>query len=100
MSGQDSPIGVSSNIYAILEQEKINEGSFSLYPLNEYVLLNTDEVAQVVEVNRGKLSRPVVKILYDTQGKPLDKPKTTDLARNLSLFITKAIPYHELLPAG
>jgi len=70
--------------------------SFSLYPHNEYVLLNTDEVAQVVEVNQDKLSRPIVKILYDTQGKPLDKPKETDLAQHPSLFITKAISYHDL----
>jgi HD-GYP domain-containing protein (c-di-GMP phosphodiesterase class II) len=70
--------------------------SFSLYPHNEYVLLNTDEVAQVVEVNRDKLSRPVVRILYDTQGEPVGKPKETDLAQHPSLFISKAISYHDL----
>jgi len=70
--------------------------SFSLYPHNEYVLLNTEEVAQVVEVNREKLSRPVVKILFDTEGQPLDKPKETDLAQHPSLFISKAISYHDL----
>ena len=70
--------------------------SFSLYPYNEHVLLNTDEVGKVVEVNREKLSRPVVKILYDKQGKPLDEPRATDLAQHPGLFITKAITYHEL----
>ena len=43
--------------------------SFSLYPYNEYVRLNTDELGQVVDINPQKLSRPVIKILYDKKGK-------------------------------
>ena len=73
--------------------------SFSLYPYNEYVLLNTDELGQVTQVNPEELSRPVVKILYDKTGRPLDEPRETDLAQDPSLFITKAITYHEL-PIG
>ncbi|MDA2925335.1 HD-GYP domain-containing protein, partial [Acidobacteria bacterium AH-259-L09] len=45
--------------------------SFSLYPYNEYVLLNTHELGQVVEVNPENLSSPVIKILYDQHGRPL-----------------------------
>ncbi len=70
--------------------------SFSLYPYNEYVLLNTDELAQVVDINPQKLSRPVIKILYDKQGKPLSEPRETDLAEHPSLFISKAVTYPEL----
>ncbi len=74
--------------------------SFSFYPYNEYVVLNTGELGQVVEVNAGNLTRPIIKILYDRKGRPLDEPRETDLVQNPSLFITKAIPYHELPPAG
>lgn len=74
--------------------------SFSLYPYNEYVVLNTRELGQVVAVNAENLSRPVIKILYDRKGRLLDEPRETDLAQNSSLFITKAIPYHELPRAG
>jgi len=70
--------------------------SFSLYPYNEYVLLNTDELGQVVEVNPQKLSRPVIKILYDKHGKLLNEPRETDLAKHPSLSISKALTYHEL----
>ncbi len=70
--------------------------SFSLYPYNEYVLLNTDELGQVVDINPQKLSRPVIKILYDKQGKLLGEPRETDLAKHPSLFISKAVTYHEL----
>ena len=70
--------------------------SFSLYPYNEYVVLNTDELGQVVDINPQKLSRPVIKILYDKEGKPLNEPRETDLAKHPSLFISKAVTHHEL----
>jgi HD-GYP domain-containing protein (c-di-GMP phosphodiesterase class II) len=70
--------------------------SFSVYPYNEYVVLNSGELGQVLAVNAGNLSRPIVKILYDRKGRPLDEPRETDLVQNSSLFITKAVPYHEL----
>jgi len=73
--------------------------SFSLYPYNEYVLLNTKELARVVEINPSNSFRPLVQILYDSNGVPLEEPRETDLAQSSLLFITKAISYHEL-PEG
>ena len=73
--------------------------SFSLYPYNEYVILNTDEVGQVVEVNPENLLRPVVSILYDSEGRQLDEPREVDLTQNPLPHIVKAITYHTL-PAG
>ena len=70
--------------------------SFSLYPYNEYVLLNTKELARVVEVNPENSFRPLVQILYDSNGVALEEPRETDLAQSSLLFITKAISYHEL----
>jgi HD-GYP domain-containing protein (c-di-GMP phosphodiesterase class II) len=70
--------------------------SFSLYPYNEYVLLNTKELARVVEVNPANSFRPLVQILYDSNGVPLEEPRETDLAQSSLLFISKAISYHEL----
>jgi HD-GYP domain-containing protein (c-di-GMP phosphodiesterase class II) len=70
--------------------------SFSLYPYNEYVLLNTKELARVVEVNPANSFRPLVQILYDRKGMPYEKPRETDLAQSSLLFITEAISYHEL----
>jgi len=70
--------------------------SFSLYPYNEYVLLNTKELARVVEVNPANSFRPLVQILYDRKGVPYKEPRETDLAQSSLLFITQAISYHEL----
>ncbi|MEE8463116.1 MAG: HD domain-containing phosphohydrolase [Acidobacteriota bacterium] len=70
--------------------------SFSLYPYNEYVLLNTKELARVVEINPANSFRPLVQILYDSNGVRLEEPKETDLALSSLLFISQAISYHEL----
>jgi len=70
--------------------------SFSLYPYNEYVILNTKELARVVEINPANSFRPLVQILYDSNGVRLEEPRETDLALSSLLFISQAISYHEL----
>ncbi|MGI8784819.1 MAG: HD domain-containing phosphohydrolase [Acidobacteriota bacterium] len=65
--------------------------SFSVYPFNEYVILNTGEVGKVVDINRDNALRPTVEIMFDSRGEKLLEPKTTNLSRNPSLFVTKAI---------
>ena len=70
---------------------------FSVYTYNEYVVLNTDEMGRVVEVNSGNLCRPLVRILYDKERKTVAHPSEIDLAETPSLFITKAVTYDELM---
>ncbi len=70
---------------------------FSVYTYNEYVVLNTDEMGRVVEVNSGNLCRPLVRILYDKERKSVTQPLEIDLSKTPSLFITKAVTYHELI---
>jgi HD-GYP domain-containing protein (c-di-GMP phosphodiesterase class II) len=69
--------------------------SFSVYTYNEYVVLNTDELGRVVEVNSENLCRPLVRILYDKERKALEQPIEIDLSKKPSLFITKAVTYDE-----
>ncbi len=71
--------------------------AFSVYTYNEYVVLNTDEMGRVVEVNSGNLCRPLVRILYDKERKTVAQPLEIDLAETPSLFITKAVTYDELM---
>ena len=65
--------------------------SFSLYPFNECVRLNTGEIGKVVDINPQNLSRPVVTILFEKEGKPLNKPRTVDLGRESTIYIAEAI---------
>jgi len=69
---------------------------FSLYPYNEYVLLNTGEIGKVIEVNPTNLLRPRLKMLYDSGGNPLEDQPELDLASTPSRNINKAITYHQL----
>ena len=70
---------------------------FSVYTYNEYVVLNTDEMGRVVEVNSGNLCRPLVRILYDKDRKSVTQHLEIDLSKTPSLFITKAVTYDELI---
>ena len=69
---------------------------FSLYPYNEYVLLNTGEIGKVIEVNETNLLRPRLKMLFDGKGQPLEDQPELDLESNPSRHIDKAITYHQL----
>lgn len=73
---------------------------FSLYPFNEYVLLNTGEIAKVIDVNPGNLLRPKIQMLYDSQGKPFKDEQELDLVITPSRHITKAITYSQLPAAS
>jgi len=69
---------------------------FSLYPYNEYVLLNTGEIGKVIEINPTNILRPRLKMLYDSGGKPLEDQPELDLESHPSRNINKAITYHQL----
>jgi HD-GYP domain-containing protein (c-di-GMP phosphodiesterase class II) len=71
--------------------------SFSVYTYNEYVVLNTEEMGRVVEVNSQNLCRPLVRILYDKERRAVEQPFDIDLSTIPSLFITKAVTFDELL---
>ena len=69
---------------------------FSLYPYNEYVLLNTGEIGKVIEVNESNLLRPRLKMLFDSKGQHLEDQPEIDLESTPSRYIHKAITYHQL----
>jgi HD-GYP domain-containing protein (c-di-GMP phosphodiesterase class II) len=73
---------------------------FSLYPYNEYVLLNTGEIGKVIEIRETNLLRPKLRMLYDSSGRPLEDGPELDLESNPSRHINKAITYHQLPAKG
>ena len=72
---------------------------FSVYPYNEKVVLNTSEIATVIDINVENALRPVVRLLYSGDGSIIPKPKVIDLTQHCSLYITRAITLDEL-PKG
>jgi len=61
------------------------------YPPGSLVLLNNDEVGRVVRINDGIPLRPVVEIIYDSEGKPAEKQKRIDLSKSPVLNIKRAV---------
>jgi HD-GYP domain-containing protein (c-di-GMP phosphodiesterase class II) len=70
--------------------------SFSVYPLNELVVLSTGEVGKVIDINTENPLRPIVRIIYSVEGFELTPPRVVDLARNSQLWITSAITPDEM----
>jgi HD-GYP domain-containing protein (c-di-GMP phosphodiesterase class II) len=61
------------------------------YPPGSMVLLNNHEVGRVVHINEGLPLRPIVEIIYDSEGKPAEKPKRIDLSKSPVLNIKRAV---------
>ncbi|MBI5599700.1 MAG: HD-GYP domain-containing protein, partial [Deltaproteobacteria bacterium] len=51
------------------------------YPVGTMVRLSTNEVGVVTGVSPGTGDQPVVKILYNNEGRPLDEPFNVDLSQ-------------------
>jgi HD-GYP domain-containing protein (c-di-GMP phosphodiesterase class II) len=66
----------------------------SLYPVGSLVELSDRRIAKVIESNRTSLGKPVVSVLTDTSGNPLEKGLITqiDLLKNTWIQITKSLP--------
>ncbi|MDQ7092360.1 HD-GYP domain-containing protein [Desulfosporosinus sp. PR] len=61
--------------------------SLNLYPRNTVVTLNTGEVGLVVAVPTSLPTRPLVKLIFDRDGKYIDEEKYIDLMKELTYFI-------------
>jgi len=57
------------------------------YPVGETVRLTTGEIAVVVRLNEGLPIRPVVRVIRDPNGQPLEKPRDLDLMKELTVAI-------------
>jgi hypothetical protein len=71
--------------------------TFTVYPYNEYVVLNTGGIGQVVEVNSENSARPVLRLLFSETGEPLPEPRIINLSENRGLYIIRAVT-REALP--
>lgn len=73
---------------------KITEGfmnNMSLYPPESIVRLNSGETAIVIRSNPTSLIRPVIRLLTDKNGYPLDIIQDIDLSIDLGHFIREVI---------
>jgi HD-GYP domain-containing protein (c-di-GMP phosphodiesterase class II) len=62
-----------------------------LYPVGSYVLLGTDEVALVLEHREENPMRPLLAVVTDRAGAPLDSPRITDPMLNPQIHIKSSV---------
>ncbi len=60
----------------------------SVFPLGSKVLLNTGEIGKVVQINKGYPLRPLVQVLFASDGSPLEQGRSIDLKAEPMLYIT------------
>ena len=61
----------------------------AIYPLGMLVMLNDGAVGAVVDVNSQYPQRPVVRVLYDAEGRKIE-PFEIDLSKSLISFVKQA----------
>ena len=77
-----------SNIYFDEEIVKKFTANIAAFPTGSGVRLSSSEKGLVIKQNNSMPMRPVVKIIYDKNGKLLAEPYEIDLLEELTLFIT------------
>lgn len=67
---------------------KVLIDQISVFPLGSMVLLNTGEVGKVVKINKGYPLRPVLQIMFGSDGSALQEGRALDLKAEPMLYIT------------
>jgi HD-GYP domain-containing protein (c-di-GMP phosphodiesterase class II) len=71
----------------------------SLYPIGSYVKLNNKSLAKVIDTNDHQPLRPVVNVLFDSQGNRMKADQIVNLKDNSLLWVIGNVSETEL-PAG
>jgi hypothetical protein len=88
---------ITSDAHGFPEQiRKAVIQSFSVYPYNEYVKLNTGEIAIVTDINPANSLRPVVRVLYSQYGILISEPRIIDLVKHSQFWVHAALTAAEL----
>ncbi|GIP38276.1 phosphodiesterase [Paenibacillus sp. J31TS4] len=72
----------------------------AIYPLGLTVELSTGEVGVVVDLNRNLPHRPIVRILYDPEGRETTPYYETDLSKQLAVTIVSVTGRRDRLGVG
>ncbi len=62
-----------------------------IFPLGSVVCLNSGEIGVVVDMNKGKQTRPIIRIMYDREAQKPQYIKEIDLSKCPDIFITRIL---------
>ena len=75
---------------------KILLEELSLYPKGAWVQLSTKEIGRVIEINKGLLLRPVVRVYFDWEGRYIEEKKIIDLSKNNLNHVSRLLTSEEV----
>lgn len=80
-----------SNFY--FDKQIVNAfvSNITLYPLGALVRLTTGEVGIIANVRQNRGPRPIINVYYNRFNKPLSQPKTVDLGKERTVFISEVL---------
>ncbi len=88
-------IGSRSNLFDLRIIKAFLE-EISIYPVGCYVRLNNRNLGRVVSTNKGYPMKPVLKLISDEKGKPIEPPRIIDLRNYPILNIERGVSPEEI----
>ncbi|MCU0824959.1 MAG: HD domain-containing protein [Leptospira sp.] len=90
-------IMISENVNRFdLKMVRLFLNKLSMFPVGSGVVLSDDRMGLVIEANRDKPLRPVVRVTKDGDGRRLKHLEFVDLMKDLNLYIQKAVPFSQI----
>jgi len=75
---------------------KVFLDQISLFPVHTHVRLNNKSIGLVLSTNKSQPMRPVIQLLYDSQGHKIEKKEIIRLSDNPLLYIVEGIDEKDL----
>lgn len=65
--------------------------TFTFYPIGTFVHLNTNEIGEVIDINRKYPTRPIIKLLIDKTGHLFSKPQIMVLYKKNLIYVKETL---------
>jgi hypothetical protein len=62
-----------------------------VFPVGSHVRLNTGETGKVIRIHNGFPTRPVIKIMYERDGRKSDETKIKDLTETPHICVSECL---------
>ncbi len=90
-------IMISENVSRYdLKMVRLFLNKLSMFPIGSGVALSDQRVGIVIDSNRDKPLRPIVRITKDAEGRRMKLLEFVDLMRDLNIYIQKAVPFSQI----
>jgi HD-GYP domain-containing protein (c-di-GMP phosphodiesterase class II) len=72
----------------------------SIFPVGTWVKLSSGEIGNVVKINEETPMRPVLKVCYNREGRPLPESRILNLSKQLLIHVERCIDIDEVKKRG